>query len=198
MKGALLQNEQWDELQRLSSARAALEQHGLPGTSQVDFRTAMQPVVDVAAACAKLASMPSFHALQRLLRAPIGTCNAVVPEANLLVPETLRAAVDAVEAAWSGSKQSLIDREAWTELLDVNDHIAKLKKALTESHKHEAADAMQNHAALRNMMAFMRHLQATAHFVGVGELQRAIDALETHVPCDETKAGAAKRQRIQE
>ena len=47
-------------------------------------------------------------------------------------------------------------------------------------------------------MAFMRHLQATAHFVGVGELQRAIDALETHVPCDETKAGAAKRQRIQE
>ena len=38
MKSALVQNEQWDELQKLSSARAALEQHGLPGKSPVDFR----------------------------------------------------------------------------------------------------------------------------------------------------------------
>ena len=158
----------------------------------------MQPVVDVAAACAKLASKPSLHALQRLLRAPIGTCNAVVPEANLVVPEALRAAVNAVEAAWSGSKQVLIHKEAWTELLDVNDHIAKLQAALTASDKHEAADGLQNRAALKNMLAFMRHWQATAHFHDVGDLQRAIDALATHVACDETKAGAAKRQRIQE
>jgi len=198
MKTALVQQKKWETLQKWSSARKALGQHALPGTSLVDLQAAMQPVMDVAATCAKLASMPSFRALQHLLGAPIGTCSATAPEASLSVAETLRAAVEAVEAAWSISKQDLVKRELWKELSDVNENLDLLRKAQTESQRQEAADGIQDPAGLKNMMASMQQLQATAQFVGVGELQRAIAALQTHVPCDETKEGAAKRRRIEE
>ena len=197
MKKKLVKGDEWETLDTWASAREVLGQD-LFGTSLGDLQAALLPVMEVAATCATLASMPSFHKLQHLLGAPIELCSAAAPGANVSVAETLRAAVEAVEAAWSLSKEDLVEKERWQELSDIDENLDLLIEAQTQSQRQEAADEIQDFAGLESVMASMQQLQATAQFAGVGELQLAIAALQPHVPCDESKQGAAKRRRTRE
>jgi hypothetical protein len=194
MKKKLVAGDEWETLDTWASAREVLGQD-LFGTSLGDLQAALLPVMDVAATCATLASMPSFHKLQHLLGAPIELCSAAAPGANVSVAETLRTVVEAVEAAWSLSKEALVAKEFWQEILHIEANLKMLMEAHTRSQRQEASNDIQDFAGLDGVVANMQLLQATAQFAGVSELQLAIAALQPHVPCDESNQGAAKRRR---